>query len=78
MTVRLAVLKAFNDMPINFHINTLINKVREYTNRHMLTDSTISRRLRELRNDSEINYDYKSSDFIYNKTKIKNQYLINL
>jgi hypothetical protein len=78
MTVRQAVLKAFNDMPINFHINTLIKKVRQYTNRPMLTDGTISRRLRELRNDFEINYDYKSSDFIYNKIKINNQLSIKL
>jgi hypothetical protein len=57
MTVREATLKAYNDMPDEFHILQLCKKVKVIIGRQHLMDGSITRRLRELREDGVIRYD---------------------
>ena len=57
MTVSEATKKAFNRMPEEFSILDLIRSVRNYTERPSLTDGTITRQLRLLREDKEIDYE---------------------
>ena len=56
MTVRQATLQAFNEMPDEFHILMLCRKVKGLLHRPNLMDGSITRRLRELREDGTIRY----------------------
>lgn len=57
MTVKEATLQAFNEMPEEFHILQLCRKVKNITHRPNLMDGTITRKLRELREDGQITYE---------------------
>ena len=72
-TVIDSVEKADNEMPDKFHINELVNVVRKIINRQYLTDGCITRRLRQLRNDNIILYQYKHNKYKYYKKKIEKQ-----
>lgn len=56
MTVKEATYQAFNDMPEEFHILQLCRKVKGITHRPNLMDGTITRKLRELREEEKIRY----------------------
>lgn len=56
MTVKQATKTAFNEMPDTFHILQLCRKVKAITGRPELMDGTITRKLRELREDEQIRY----------------------
>lgn len=56
MTILKIVEKVYNKLPELFNIYELIVKVRDYPERNFAIDSTITRLLRELRNDNKINY----------------------
>lgn len=58
MFVITAVKKSFDLMPEVFYFSGIIHNTRRLTNRPQLTDGTISRKFRELRNPKElINYE---------------------
>ena len=56
MTVKDATKIAFDQMPETFHILMLCRKVNGITHRSNLMDGTITRKLRELREDERIRY----------------------
>lgn len=57
MTVKDATRTAFDQMPDTFHILQLCRKVKAITGRDNLMDGTITRKLRELREDHAIRYE---------------------
>jgi len=57
MTVKEATKTAFDQMPETFHILMLCRKVKGLTHRSNLMDGTITRKLRQLREDSIIKYE---------------------
>ena len=57
MTVKEATKIAFSQMPDTFHILQLCRKVKAITHRPDLMDGTITRKLRELREDHTIRYE---------------------
>ena len=72
LTVREATEIAFRNMDKKFHSIRLCQAVRELTGRAFLMDGTILRRLRELREESPADYNYKvinSDKGIYIKVK---------
>ena len=56
VTVIKAVESSFSELPPEFHLLDLIAKTRQKTGRPYLTDGTITRRLRELREYTRINF----------------------
>ncbi len=81
MTVREAVRRSFNELPKVFHLLDLIKETRVKTERPMLTDGTITRRLRELRADQESIVNYEVIDnhkAIYRKIYMQYQYKMEL
>ncbi len=74
LTVKEAVAIAFRRMDNKFNSIRLCQAVRELTGRAFLMDGTILRRLRELRDESpeEFNYRVENSEkSIYMKVKFK-------
>lgn len=68
MTVREATKKAFDQMPETFHILQLCRKVKDITHRPNLMDGTITRKLRELREDEQIKYEVvQKAQSLYSK-----------
>lgn len=57
ITVKQAVEMAFKDMPPEFHILQLCRRVKGITHRPHLMDGTITRKMRELKNEGAIVYD---------------------
>ena len=57
MTVKQAVAIAFAEMNGEFHILELCQKVKRITGRPHLMDGTITRKLRELKQDGQIKYE---------------------
>ena len=75
MTIREAVYKAFKEMNEEFSILTLIKNVRVYTERPKLTDGSITKRLRELRLDFELNYEViDNKKAIYRKLNVRKRF----
>jgi len=74
MTVREATKEAYGEMATEFSILKIISRTRELTERPYLTDGTITRRLRELREDHLINYDViDNRKSKYKKVKVRSQ-----
>lgn len=72
ISVKKAVLMAYDSLPAIFGINELYVKVVELTDRFYLTDGCVMRRLRELRyDDGLINYKYDYKIHKYRKEKRK-------
>lgn len=72
-SVRESTEMAFKNMSDEFCVLKLIEQVRYITNRPVLTDGSILRRLRELRADNELNYRCIDSEkSIYKKLEIQN------
>lgn len=57
ITVKKAVEMAFKEMPVEFHILQLCRKVKSITSRPYLMDGTITRKMRELKEEGAIRYD---------------------
>ena len=71
VTVKDAVLIAFNEMEEKFPIIKLNDRVRYLRKQYYLQDDTIKRRLRELREDRAINFQVIDHvKCIYKKMKI--------
>jgi len=69
MTIREATKAAFQMMPEKFNVWNLLIEVKKIVGRPFLTDGTILRRLRELREDNPF-VDYEANqDGIYTKIK---------
>lgn len=75
MTVRQATYEAYKAMAPEFSILNLIRRVRELTERPALTDGSITRRLRELREDSIIDYVVTDSQRAIYQKKLMNSQL---
>lgn len=72
-TVKQATAESFKAMAESFHMLNLVQMVRAITVRPHLTDGTISRRLRELRDEQPEIYGYRCIDSdksIYQKMKM--------
>ncbi|HBL77737.1 MAG: hypothetical protein A2W90_02480 [Bacteroidetes bacterium GWF2_42_66] len=70
--VKQATALAFEAMPDRFSLNNLLASARALMGRPSCTDGTITRRLRELRNEIPIKYNYRVIDndrSIYQKIK---------
>ena len=67
MVIKKAVKLSYDRLPAQFHIWELIKMVRIMTGREWVTDGTILRKLRELRNNNIINYEYIHKNFKYKK-----------
>jgi len=70
MTVGYATRIAYNEMGVEFHILNLVRRVREITERPHLTDGTITRQLRKLREYGVLDYEIANQrKAIYRKQK---------
>lgn len=72
-TVRKAVDVVYKRMPSQFHLLNLIKSVREIIARPQLTDGTITRRLRELRDDDICPYKVVDSHRSIYEKELKKQ-----
>jgi hypothetical protein len=72
LTVRQATKIAYDESPEIFHSVVFLLNVRRLLGRPACMDGTILRRLRELREDGELNYRIKNNDLsIYQKLEVK-------
>ena len=56
-TIIRSVKEVYSELPDTFHIWTLIKKTRRKAHRRYVTDGTITRQLRRLRDRGLINYE---------------------
>lgn len=72
LTVRQATKIVYDESPEIFHSVVFLLNVRRLLGRPSCMDGTILRRLRELREDGELNYRIKNNDLsIYQKLEVK-------
>lgn len=71
LSVREATKRVYDESPTIFHSVVFLLKVRQLLGRPACMDSSILRRLRELREDGELNYRIKNCELsIYEKIPV--------